>query len=594
MDGDTSGQTVKRTRASKPKTKSGCRTCKLRHVKCDEERPVCRRCLSTGRRCDGYGIWGGGGNPYGSNEREGSRQFSRQLSTRSISKSDSGVSQQEKGAFDFFKSRSSAKLPGVFDSGFWEELVLQSSYSEPAVLHALMSLGALHRSMTKFESGDKPGFMNPDERLALQQYNKAISHLDVHFKSNDKTSLRVALITCMVFICIELLRGRFKIATTHLRNGLNLLHQMQQRGESIDTENSILLRPDPGSIDDYLIEAFTRLNIHSALFGHGSSFLYIVGQDATCGPDYEIPQVFEIPRIARLYLDGLMNAIYFLSGQIERVFIAQNSIPDALVGRQQRLQSSLDQWLETFDMCFPSLISTTSRRTIIGLPLLRLFHSMASIMIATCVYPGNEMIYDSYTSQFLSIVTQAVELWRRVLPEVEKETRFHNSEVTVPSFTVDMGFIPPLYYTALKCRVPGIRRKAVDLLLAAPHREGVWDGIMVAKIARHIMSIEEGGSHKDDPIPKMSDVLDLESIIVDGVCFIPESVRVYDSWVVLPDGVGSRGTLVCNHGSRRHGAGQSQTTKFDLAFDDMPTNCTLDCEVQDGEYLSRPMASQHV
>lgn len=41
---------------SKRKTKGGCRTCKIRKVKCDEGRPCCHRCQSTGRICEGYGI----------------------------------------------------------------------------------------------------------------------------------------------------------------------------------------------------------------------------------------------------------------------------------------------------------------------------------------------------------------------------------------------------------------------------------------------------------------------------------------------------------------------------------------------------------
>ncbi|ENH65134.1 hypothetical protein FOC1_g10005986 [Fusarium oxysporum f. sp. cubense race 1] len=40
-----------RQRARAPKVKTGCGTCK---VKCDEARPACTRCTSTGRKCDGY------------------------------------------------------------------------------------------------------------------------------------------------------------------------------------------------------------------------------------------------------------------------------------------------------------------------------------------------------------------------------------------------------------------------------------------------------------------------------------------------------------------------------------------------------------
>ncbi|KAJ5694052.1 hypothetical protein N7536_004464 [Penicillium majusculum] len=43
-----------RRRKWAPKLKSGCMTCKIRRVKCDEEKPQCRRCISTGRKCDGY------------------------------------------------------------------------------------------------------------------------------------------------------------------------------------------------------------------------------------------------------------------------------------------------------------------------------------------------------------------------------------------------------------------------------------------------------------------------------------------------------------------------------------------------------------
>ncbi|PKS08831.1 hypothetical protein jhhlp_003440 [Lomentospora prolificans] len=46
-------QPKKRTRASKPKVRTGCITW-IRRVKCGEEKPACIRCTSTGRVCDGY------------------------------------------------------------------------------------------------------------------------------------------------------------------------------------------------------------------------------------------------------------------------------------------------------------------------------------------------------------------------------------------------------------------------------------------------------------------------------------------------------------------------------------------------------------
>ncbi|KAH0443131.1 hypothetical protein CcaCcLH18_01244 [Colletotrichum camelliae] len=44
----------KKKRASKPKVRSGCITCKIRRVKCDEGKPTCTRCARADIKCDGY------------------------------------------------------------------------------------------------------------------------------------------------------------------------------------------------------------------------------------------------------------------------------------------------------------------------------------------------------------------------------------------------------------------------------------------------------------------------------------------------------------------------------------------------------------
>ncbi|EXJ86698.1 hypothetical protein A1O3_03651 [Capronia epimyces CBS 606.96] len=45
-----------RGETKRSKTFTGCRTCRLRSVKCGEEKPACRRCRNSGLTCAGYGI----------------------------------------------------------------------------------------------------------------------------------------------------------------------------------------------------------------------------------------------------------------------------------------------------------------------------------------------------------------------------------------------------------------------------------------------------------------------------------------------------------------------------------------------------------
>lgn len=46
----------RRTRKVHNKVRTGCQTCKIRRKKCDETKPACLRCTTTGRNCDGYAL----------------------------------------------------------------------------------------------------------------------------------------------------------------------------------------------------------------------------------------------------------------------------------------------------------------------------------------------------------------------------------------------------------------------------------------------------------------------------------------------------------------------------------------------------------
>ena len=196
------------------------------------------------------------------------------------------------------------------------------------------------------------------------------------------------------------------------------------------------------------------------------------------------------------------------------------------------------------------------------------------------------MAYDPHITEFESILKQAADLWQLVSPELEGEPRSLNLDVPpVPNFTVDMGFIPPIYYTAVKCRVPGIRRKAIDFLSAAPHREGIWDGAIVAQIASHIMEIEEESFRRSSGSNLSSDLFeDLESFADQPV--VPESTRIHNISVLLPDSIKSKATLICRRpGVQKNGPWEIKTMEFDLVSGAISMSSISGCELR-GDYLS--------
>jgi hypothetical protein len=71
------------------------------------------------------------------------------------------------------------------DSGFWKQTVLQFCEASPAVLHAVVSLGALLENLfNKTKAKTTPN----DDIVFLEQYNKSIKYLQSSLESGPVAS----------------------------------------------------------------------------------------------------------------------------------------------------------------------------------------------------------------------------------------------------------------------------------------------------------------------------------------------------------------------------------------------------------------------
>ncbi len=470
-------------------------------------------------------------------------------------------------ALDYFRERAAAKLPGVFNSEFWDSIIFQASFAEPAVLHAVIALGAMHRHKWSLGASlEKDGPMRSNEPLALQHYNKAIGYLLRHGESRDQRSLRPVLVSCVVFICIELLRGRFETARAHLRGGLKLLNETQSHPEwtSLGDQNGSVdgttaVPPQHASVDDLLVDTLIRLNVQSGLLGQGAGCLQDILPGYSASATHRIPRIFRTAGAARRHLDRLVDSVSHISAQTKSISMHCH-IPECVVQEKELLQTSLARWLCTYTSSLPSLTSNANIKTTLSLLLLRLYHTMASLMASTCLRLTDETIFDLHTQEFTDILAQAVELFRKSAELMETPG---SGEISSLGFTVDMGYLPALYYVALKCRVPRLRRQAIELLRSAPHREGVWDGEVAAYAAELVMEMEEGGCDKHAELG------------TDGVPSVLGKDRINHVTILLPNGAGEQAALVCE----RWKCGEegvvraSWTRRFDLSFCKAWTHC---------------------
>ncbi|KAJ0417833.1 hypothetical protein BJY00DRAFT_325277 [Aspergillus carlsbadensis] len=523
-------------RGGKTRVKSGCRTCKTRKVKCDESFPVCQRCLSTGRVCDGYGVWGGGGNDYG--RRQSPKNPPPTPNHPPLACISTCVaSTDERASFDWFRRRTMVKIPGSYLSDFWTTILLQASQSDQAVWHSILALSSTHRS--GFVQS-LPGQRITQEQLTLRHLIRAVRHLGPHFSVRDKASCRVILIVCLVLVALDLLRGYFTSAQVHLRNGLNILAQTQS--SSIDAANAGLgCSPTPSyayePIDISIGEAFFRLHTQLELLQRQHCprpcILPLPLQLSILEPSP--PTQFLSYTAAWRGLDHLMNQAFYLSARARDQGSkagAEATPTDSLLAQQERLKAGLDSWLTSYNSSSERLQlsisdSIAEAKTKVH-HLVSCYHTMLTIMAETALSP-KQTVFDEYTYPFEQMLEHLADLWTlsyigqnnpspspstssssnpNSLSSSNSTATTTNSTTATPFLTseskrwiggcdmshtiIDIGWMIPLFYTAIKCRVRRIRRRAIQLIESSNHREGIWDARITACIARRVVAFEEG------------------------------------------------------------------------------------------------------
>ncbi|KAI2627275.1 hypothetical protein GGS26DRAFT_561247 [Hypomontagnella submonticulosa] len=540
---------------NKAKVKSGCRTCKTRRVKCDEGWPACSRCLSTGRICEGYGIWGGGGNEYG--RRSMGPNINRSLKAFLAPALIENLDKEESQCLEWFTYRSALKLPGAFRSAFWETLVFQAASNEPAVFHAILALSSAHRREGLHICAPRTGGI-PDkpEQFTLRHYSKSITHLQPHFSDKSNSSVRVALITCLMFIIMEFLRGNYKSGMIHLQNGMKLLNECQVRSNSVD-RYTLFLEPCHNSVDAWITETFIRLDVQAKFLGHGSHHLRMVQED--CTSEVILPELtFKSPNQARQRLDRIFSQIFYINHECRHVSRSgHQAYHSAMLLKQVRIKAKLDSWHHALESSTSILLPNEPSTYTVAYPLLLIYYTVAKIMADTCLWPADELRYDVHTTAFEFILDRLkyVQKLSRT-PDLIKIIHFSDMSSSV----ADLGALPALYYVAVKCRVRGIRHAAVQTLNALSHKEGLWNAPLVASVTEEVVRIEEGDFYKGF------------DVAATGLPTLPESYRLHDVEVELPEDYAGTVTLNCKRKSYDHNW-EVITRKFVY---DIETQCWID------------------
>ncbi|KAM0186357.1 hypothetical protein ACHAPI_011710 [Fusarium lateritium] len=431
-------------RKGSKKVRTGCITCKIRKVKCDEAKPYCLRCIKTGRQCDGY-------RPSPNSSPE----------PMSLSPVPGFESPHEARAFDHYRLRTAKVLSGAIDSSFWGGVVLKMSTTEPAVRHAMLAISSLHEAVeSRYRS-----VHDIDTRFAFREYSNAITSLRNWGERNEPSV--VPLLVCVLFICIEFLIDRDMAAQMHICQGRHILSTLGD-GRS----------PAMEMIKHSLVPIYTRLSLSSFLFGSRPAPIptHLRGW-------VEVPVVFTTIEDARYALYLVLDEALQFSANARAVIFNPNADPQEirnLQNEQQRLLSQLSRWHAAFTVLTSMSAQSPSLENLLN--VLRIYHQSTFIWVSASLNTC-ETMFDHYTANFANIISLASSVIGSVPANAKLEP-----------FSFETEIIPPVYWTAVKCRHPLLRRAALKLLTRDQmrnRRENLWHARETAVIAARSIEIEE-------------------------------------------------------------------------------------------------------
>ena len=432
------------------KTRTGCRTCKLRRLKCDELKPACLRCTSTGRLCDGYGPLAIASLPF-----------------------DIPGTDEERRSYHFFCLQTATAILGQQDATYWTTSLLQLAYAQPAVKHALIAMASIHEAL---QSTDWYLNANDNERgrtlrmFSWKQYNQAIQSV-LRDTSDSRMPLEILIILCLLFNQYDNFQCDYAAAYMHIQSGLRLVQQWSQHMDAQTPNRSKTTATTEDMIKDHVAPMLTRLNVQASFLMHSEAHAPPYTAFAKTDPP-KIPTNFKSFSKARQVFDHAASYMFH---------ILDKKPEDCNEAMKPVVKELYERWW----LALGSLLGRTPVR--LGsnddraARLLRVYYNFALIVLDTHHDP-DEMGFDKQTERFDVIVQQSQDLIS--LPS-------SNGEHPGQPFSFDVSLASPLNFVGARCRFPHIRRQAIAILKSAV--KSSWNSEHCALVAQYLMETEEKG-----------------------------------------------------------------------------------------------------
>ena len=352
-------------------------------------------------------------------------------------------------------------------------------------------------------------------RFALEQYNKSIQHTVALSGSNAPPERSITMTVCMLFTCLASIQGLQSQALIHLESGMKMLEELEDLQKSDPTvEDSI---PVSLSCLRSIFEGFDL----QARMSLSEEMLQVWHPRRILIP--EPPPCFASISEALAFFKDMFYVIMLL---------AQDSDPDmaGLDGMSVLLDGAdLDtdlpalvsiaveefrcRFIEAEAACARMLVkksTTLTKNQSKALDVIAIYRMCIKIFFTlTEEGPAHpETSYDELEPELLELFNLSCTLYdvqpdgitatSDEPPSHEKALRSGaaglrplSTKERAPLYSFNPGPVEPLFVVASRSRCPLLRRRAINLMLRYPRREGIWDSVLAGRIAWESMTMEE-------------------------------------------------------------------------------------------------------
>ena len=403
----------------------------------------------------------------------------------------------ERRNFGHFHTAGTSSTASLFVGETWWNFALRTSVYEPAVRYAVESLGSLLHAWA-IQHHSRPAVPT----WAIARYSESIASFNRGIVCPVEQE-RTTIVLCLLFVTFELLSNNVDLALGHLRGGLRIAEVLRSKANSVDNVDSCLLH----AIHSSPTSDFNRttMDVNLRIYEQPITFRNN-GQlrnelDSISSSVYSVLRRWKIATHAGQLTDLLTSVEpkVFITDKTSRtstetevfkidlISLTSTEI-EAFKRDLNMLKERLSSWRRELKQLERSSFDDNDAEFDVALAILKIQHHVMFIILNT-VFESGEGCYDAFTPQFHDIISLA----ERIL-----DTEAYQNFSFFFSFS---PLLQNLFFTAMKCRVPALRRHVPRLLSRCPRREGFWHRDSLIRVVQWKLA-REGG--KEDWLPPES------------------------------------------------------------------------------------------